>query len=354
VLQGGLDVIELVRGHEGLRVAAKEPAQEILAGPSDPHPDVADGGLEGLVVAEPVVPEARLDGRVEVMRQVLGDATSPVAPDACHPQQILLADARRRQHAEGLEHGDVLLADGLVPRGPTESEGNVDALQRLDGQTDLGAHLGVRPRRGGMAPAGGLEVAERQVARRKCPPQIVGLDAHRAQVGDHPRAHHVAAEIRACIIRRDDAEGGQLSHPLDGGSAAAGKVGLRQAIARRLRIGDECLAAGLGAEPVARSIVLRRRHRVVRIDPHPADRIGHHRHPAVLAFAPDKHRDDLRQTENRPVGRRVVGNHHVLHSGGPRPATARLGTAHASPARGSPGRRKRARGRCGRHAARTG
>ena len=146
VIERGLDVVDLVGGHEHLRVTPEEPADEVLAAAPDTSPDVAEGRLVRLVVAEAPLPEGRFDGRVEVMRQVLRDAARALAQHPGHPKKAVLSDTCLGHDGERPEDREVLLAHQLARLRAAEAERDVEALDRLDRDSDLVAGLRVRHR----------------------------------------------------------------------------------------------------------------------------------------------------------------------------------------------------------------
>src|SRR5687767_6178209 len=163
-----------------------------------------------------------------------------------------------------------------------KAERHVYAFERLEGQSHTLAHLRVGAARARMLSTGSLEVSERQVAGLDCGTEISRVDAHCLQVGHDPRPHDVSPREGAVVAGRDDAKFDELADALDAASTSARELLLGKTVAARIRIGDKRVTACLGAEPVALAVVLGRRHRVVRVDPHAAHGIGHDGHGIIL------------------------------------------------------------------------
>ena len=103
--------------------------------------------------------------------------------------------------------------------------------------------------------------------------EVRGIDAHPLEVAHHPSPHDVTPREGAVVIGPENAELYELADAIRRRAAAARQLSFREAVARRVRVGDERVTACIGAEPIALTVVLGRRHGVVRVDPHPADRV---------------------------------------------------------------------------------
>ena len=279
LLQRGLDVLDLVRGHVRFGVAPEQPAQQVLARGADPHAHVAYRGFVGCVVAEPAPAEPLLDGGVEVVRQVLRHPPCAFAPDPSHAHHVILSEARIHEDAQHLQDGHVLFPHALIRVGPPQAERDIGSLEGLICQAELTGQLAMGDSGARVAATGTLEIAELQVARREGRCQVLRRDAQRLEIGDRAGTHDVTPGESA-RVRLEDAQPRELPDALGARTTAGRQVFEGQAL-RALAGGiRERVAACLRAEPVLRPVVLGARHRVVRVDPHAADRIGHHRHGA--------------------------------------------------------------------------
>src|SRR5690606_30085411 len=115
-LQGGFDVLELMGDREVVRVTAKQPSEDVLAGAPDPQTHLAERLLVGLVVGQTLAAIPRFHRRVEVVGKMLGDLSDAVSPEASEAYCVVDAYPRLEQHPEAPQRFQILLTRQLVGR----------------------------------------------------------------------------------------------------------------------------------------------------------------------------------------------------------------------------------------------
>ena len=144
VLERGLHVLELMLAHEDLGVPSKQPSEEVFTRAPRANTDLTDRRFERLVVAKPSPPESLLDRGVEVVRQVLGDTTRTVTPNARHPEHFALFHTCAEENGKDLDDLKIFFTNAFVPCGAEQPERHVDALERDERYAYLFSHLGER------------------------------------------------------------------------------------------------------------------------------------------------------------------------------------------------------------------
>ena len=152
---------ELMLGGECFRVSTEQPAQQVLARAPHPEADFTQCRLIRVIVVEASSPELLLDCLMEVMGQVLGNATCAVPPDPRHSDHVPFIQTRGEEDPDLPQGFEVLLADELVRLRSGQAKGHVDAVESGKWDPDRFGFFGKRDIRPGESPARALEVAER-------------------------------------------------------------------------------------------------------------------------------------------------------------------------------------------------
>jgi hypothetical protein len=133
------------------------------------------------------------------VRQVLGDTTGAVTPDARQPEHLRLIHTHVEENRNDPDDFEILLTDTFLPTGTGQAERHVDTLERRERHAHAFAYLGEGPIRARVPPTRTLEVPKRQVAGAEGSSDCLGLDPDRVEVADRPRAHDVSARKRALV-----------------------------------------------------------------------------------------------------------------------------------------------------------
>ena len=100
IVEGGLNVRELMLGHEDLRVTAKQPSEQVFTGAADSQANLTYGRLERLVVSKTPAAKQLLDRRVEVVGKVLGDPSHAVPPYTRQADNVLAGQVGTKEDAQ--------------------------------------------------------------------------------------------------------------------------------------------------------------------------------------------------------------------------------------------------------------